>query len=234
MSTAFTQVTAVPIDGALPLQNTTTAGKALISNGTSSGWNTILSMIGTGSGQTTGATLANTILPTQTGNNGRFLTTDGAGNLSWTSPSAAVAGVSSITINGTAYTGAVTITNVPSATTAAGLSTTLPISSGGTGATSAAGALSSLGAAAANHTHNYAPVDSPSFTGNPTAPTPATSDNDTSIATTAFVKNAIAAQSIATSAIVNVTAVNVTEGTGIDTPGLRFWRADGSYIQFAV
>ena len=37
-------------------------------------------------------------------------------------------------------------------------------------------------------TTNYAPKASPAFTGNPTAPTPATSDNDTSIATTAFVK----------------------------------------------
>ena len=35
---------------------------------------------------------------------------------------------------------------------------------------------------------NYASLSSPIFTGNPTAPTPATSDNDTSIATTAFVK----------------------------------------------
>lgn len=34
----------------------------------------------------------------------------------------------------------------------------------------------------------YAPLASPVFTGNPTAPTPATGDNDTSIATTAFVK----------------------------------------------
>jgi hypothetical protein len=33
-----------------------------------------------------------------------------------------------------------------------------------------------------------APLDSPSFTGDPKAPTPATADNDTSIATTAFVK----------------------------------------------
>lgn len=33
------------------------------------------------------------------------------------------------------------------------------------------------------------PIDSPTFTGDPKAPTPATSDNDTSIATTAFVKN---------------------------------------------
>jgi hypothetical protein len=36
-----------------------------------------------------------------------------------------------------------------------------------------------------------APLASPTLTGNPTAPTPATSDNDTSIATTAFVRNAI-------------------------------------------
>jgi hypothetical protein len=35
----------------------------------------------------------------------------------------------------------------------------------------------------------YAPLASPVFTGNPTAPTPDTSDNDTTVATTAFVKN---------------------------------------------
>jgi hypothetical protein len=34
----------------------------------------------------------------------------------------------------------------------------------------------------------YAPLASPALTGNPTAPTPATNDNDTSIATTAYVK----------------------------------------------
>jgi hypothetical protein len=38
-----------------------------------------------------------------------------------------------------------------------------------------------------------APLASPGFTGNPTAPTPLAADNDTSIATTAFVKTAIAA-----------------------------------------
>ena len=36
-----------------------------------------------------------------------------------------------------------------------------------------------------------APLDSPTFIGNPTAPTPAVTDNDTSIATTAFVQAAI-------------------------------------------
>jgi hypothetical protein len=38
------------------------------------------------------------------------------------------------------------------------------------------------------HLGNYAPIASPTFTGDPKAPTPATADNDTSIATTAFVK----------------------------------------------
>lgn len=38
-----------------------------------------------------------------------------------------------------------------------------------------------------------APLASPTFTGDPKAPTPATADNDTSIATTAFVRSAITA-----------------------------------------
>jgi hypothetical protein len=36
-----------------------------------------------------------------------------------------------------------------------------------------------------------APLASPTFTGSPAAPTPSTSDNDTSLATTAFVKNVL-------------------------------------------
>ncbi len=39
-------------------------------------------------------------------------------------------------------------------------------------------------------TSAFAPIDSPLFTGDPKAPTPALSDNDTSLATTAFVKTA--------------------------------------------
>jgi hypothetical protein len=53
------------------------------------------------------------------------------------------------------------------------------ITSGGTGATSAAAALTALGAA---------PIAAPTFTGDAKCVTPATGDNDTSIATTAFVK----------------------------------------------
>ena len=37
-----------------------------------------------------------------------------------------------------------------------------------------------------------APLASPAFTGTPTAPTPASGDNSTKVATTAFVKTAIA------------------------------------------
>lgn len=188
MSTAFTNLQAVPIDAALPTQNTGTSGKALISNGTNVGWNTILAMIGTGSGQTTGSAVATAILPSQSGNSGKFLTTNGNGVLTWATAAAqAAAGVSSITINGTQYTGDVTISNVPSATSAINVTGTVTITNGGTGATTAAQALTNLGAAAASHTHNYAPIASPALTGTPTAPTAAAGTNTTQLATTAFV-----------------------------------------------
>lgn len=58
----------------------------------------------------------------------------------------------------------------------------------------------------------YAPLASPTFTGNPTAPTPAAGDNDTSVATTAFVKAAIDAAMLAAHPVgsieVNVTGTN--------------------------
>lgn len=47
----------------------------------------------------------------------------------------------------------------------------------------------------------YAPIASPTFTGDPKAPTPAAGDNDTSIATTAFVQNAVGWQLIADSTL---------------------------------
>ena len=46
--------------------------------------------------------------------------------------------------------------------------------------------------ASATAASTYAPLASPALTGNPTAPTPAAGDNDTSIATTAFVQTAVA------------------------------------------
>jgi hypothetical protein len=68
----------------------------------------------------------------------------------------------------------------------------------------------------------YAPLASPTFTGDPKAPTPTAGDNDTSIATTAFVSNAIASAApsyvgvsanysiLATDGTVNVTANSPT------------------------
>lgn len=60
------------------------------------------------------------------------------------------------------------------------LAVPVTVARGGTGATDAATARTNLGAA---------PLAGPVFTGDPQAPTPATADNDTSIATTAYVKS---------------------------------------------
>lgn len=60
----------------------------------------------------------------------------------------------------------------------------IPISYGGTGASSSEGALANL---------KGAPLESPALTGTPTAPTAAQTVSNTQIATTAFVKAAIAA-----------------------------------------
>lgn len=73
---------------------------------------------------------------------------------------------------------------------------------------------------------NYAPLASPIFTGNPTAPTPTAGDNDTSIATTAFVTNAVTASTTGVSSILTRTgavtlaqlvAGGVAQTTGINT-----------------
>ena len=57
-----------------------------------------------------------------------------------------------------------------------------------------------------------APIDSPVFTGDPKAPTPAVGDNDTSIATTAFVKRAIG------NATGRLQRIIVMESSGVYTP----------------
>jgi hypothetical protein len=66
-----------------------------------------------------------------------------------------------------------------------------------------------------------APLASPVFTGNPTAPTPLTSDNDTSVATTAYVKSAISAAGAV--ALVSETAP-VTPVTG------QIWWKDSTEV----
>lgn len=83
--------------------------------------------------------------------------------------------------------GTITATSVPGSGVggnisgfAANVTGTVAVANGGTGATTAAGALASLGAAA---------LASPSFTGSPTAPTAGAGANNTQIATTAYVNN---------------------------------------------
>ena len=53
------------------------------------------------------------------------------------------------------------------------------------------------GYAASSHTHpEYAPITSPTFTGSPKAPTPATGDSSTQLATTAFVQQSVGAVAV--------------------------------------
>jgi len=59
----------------------------------------------------------------------------------------------------------------------------------------------------------FAPINSPTFTGDPKAPTPTAGDNDTSIATTAFTTGAIATASTASTAYTDgVAATKISQG----------------------
>jgi len=84
MSTSFPSRRPIVADSELPAQTEETNGKALISNGFTSSWNTILGMIGTNLGQTQPNVVLNTILPSQLNNGGKALVTDGV-NTSWVS-----------------------------------------------------------------------------------------------------------------------------------------------------
>jgi hypothetical protein len=77
-------------------------------------------------------------------------------------------------------------------------------------------------------TAGLAPLASPVFTGDPQAPTPATSDNDQSVATTAFVKAAIAAGGSGG----GVTIADTPPGS--PTQGALWWESDtgGLYISY--
>jgi hypothetical protein len=75
---------------------------------------------------------------------------------------------------------------------------------------------------AATLTVGKAPTDSPAFTGNPTAPTPALGDNDLSIATTEHVQNALKALGFNTAGMVTIPDLDaVTQTNG-------FYRVDTS------
>jgi hypothetical protein len=112
-------------------------------------------------------------------------------------------------INATDYN---TQWTTPAAGTVTAVTGTAPVvSSGGTtpaiSMPAATGSVNGYLASIDWNTFNgKAPLASPVFTGNPTAPTPAAADNDTSIATTAFVTAAVAAaKTTADTDYVNVT-----------------------------
>lgn len=71
-----------------------------------------------------------------------------------------------------------------------------------------------------NELAKKAPLVSPVLTGDPRAPTPSVGDNDTSIATTAFVQAAMAAFGVGTQSPALITDLNLATSGG-------FWRAAG-------
>lgn len=100
-----------------------------------------------------------------------------------------------------------------------------PVSAGTAAGTSFAPAGSiaatNVQAALAELDAEKAALVSPAFTGSPTAPTPLTSDNDTSIATTAFVQAVIASQPAGMSPSNDVPLINGTAGAGTSVTGSR-------------
>jgi len=103
-----------------------------------------------------------------------------------------ITGNQNITISGDASgsgTTAITVTlpNINSNTSAVGSSTVIPIITA-----NAKGLVTSISSATLSHSDvGAAPLDPPNFTGTPTAPTPTTTDNSTSLATTAFVNSLV-------------------------------------------
>jgi hypothetical protein len=74
-----------------------------------------------------------------------------------------------------------------------------------------------------------APLASPTFPGTPTAPTPATSDNSTKVATTEYVKNSIVAANAGLSSIGAISGTSNAKGATISgTTELILTPADAS------
>lgn len=104
---------------------------------------TPLSVAQGGTGQATATAAINALLPSQTTNSGKFLTTDGT-NTSWATVSSGGGSVTSVAFSG----GSTGLTATGSPITSSGTITlggTLAVTSGGTGSTTASGARSNLG-----------------------------------------------------------------------------------------
>lgn len=114
------------------------ANFAYIENQFAGGGGDVVPVVQGGTGSTTPSGAMTNLLPLQTGSSGKFLTTDGSGNLSWATPSGVVAGVSSFSGGSTGL--------LPAIATAGAitLSGTLNLANGGTGATTQAAAINNL------------------------------------------------------------------------------------------
>jgi hypothetical protein len=108
-----------------------------------------------GTGQTTANAAINALLPSQTGNNGRYLTTNGT-NTSWAT---VVGGVTSVTAS-------TPLASSGGATPNISLTGTVALGNGGTGSTTAAGARTNLGLG------SLATLNSASLTSNVTGTLP--------------------------------------------------------------
>lgn len=114
-----------------------------------------------------------------------------AGGTGANNPAQAAINLNVLPLTGGILTGPLTLFGPPSnnndAATKAYVDAYFPVSinNGGTGSNNATQARINLGAA---------PINSPNFVGNPTAPTPPSSDNSGSLATTAFVQSAFLAK----------------------------------------
>ncbi len=129
---------------------------------------------------------------TQTGNSGKYLSTNGLTTI-WSTPVITFNNRSgAVTLQGTDVTTALGFTPYD------GNANPLNFVTSTNAVTSFNGRQGPVTLTATDVSNvGGAMLASPVFTGNPTAPTPASGDNDTSVATTAFVRTAISAYSVA-------------------------------------
>ncbi len=114
--------------------------------------------------------------------------------------------------------------NATTATTASSVSGTVAIANGGTNASTAAAALTNLGAA---------PLSSPIFTNIPQAPTATAGTNTTQLATTAFVTTAVAAVAVRITSEEYTATAGQTVFTILQTPlsGVVWMFVNGTRIK---
>lgn len=178
-------------------------------------------------------------IPSKTGNNGKYLTTDGS-SLSW----------AAIDVSSYAPLASPTFTGIPLAPTAtAGTNTTqvattefvrTEVSNLISAAPAALDTLDELAAALGDDANfastvttslsGKAPLSSPTFTGTPLAPTAGNGTNTTQIATTAFVQDAISTKANLASPTFTGTPLAPTAAGGTNTTQI----ATTAYVQTEV